>query len=361
MVKVAIRADSSTHVGSGHVMRCLTLAEAIRTRGADITFICRELPGNLIHLIEAKGFPIHRLPGLAQDNEAAPDDDQYAWQRTSWLVEAEQIETALMQGESRLDWFVVDHYGLDFRVEKFMGKLADRVMVIDDVADRPHDCDLLLDQNLHENNEARYEDLVSAECRKLLGPNYALLRPEFPVARAHPRDQPGDVRRVFVFFGAGDPSNETSKALEALRSLAPSTPAVDVVVGAANPHRDEIRELCESMSHATIHHHTNNMAEMMREADLAVRAGGTTTWKRCCLGLPRIVRVIADNQLDSARYLDKIGAVILADEDHASVAGIARKIRSLAENIQLRRRMSQIAGNLADGLGTERVVRAMLE
>ena len=209
----------------------------------------------------------------------------------------------------RLSWLIVDHYALDKRWEGQMRPFTGKIMVIDDLADRPHDCDLLLDQNLYKGMERRYEGLVPDHCERLLGPRYALLRPEFAAARRTLRHRDGRVRRILVFFGGSDLSNETAKALEAIRLLNRSDIAVDVVVGASNAKGDMIREICQRMPNTCFHLQVENMAELMALADLAIGAGGTTTWERCYLGLPTIVLVLADNQREVAEAMSAAGAI----------------------------------------------------
>ncbi|MNL13123.1 UDP-N-acetylglucosamine transferase [compost metagenome] len=170
-------------------------------------------------------------------------------------------------------------------------------MVIDDLANRPHDCDVLLDQNLCAGMETRYEGLVPEACLQLIGPRYALLRPEFRRARSGLSPRDGQVRRMLIFFGGVDATNETTKALEALEQLALPNLAIDVVVGASNPHQDVIRVRCERAPRTSLHVAVPHMAELMSRADLAIGAGGTTTWERCYLGLPTLILTLADNQV----------------------------------------------------------------
>ena len=266
---VIFRADAGVSIGTGHVMRCLTLAEALREAGAHIAFVCRELDGNLIELIGARGFEVHALPGLE------PPTDPLAWTAEHPQEDAAQTVASVKASlKARADWLVVDHYALDERWEREVRGCAHRLMVIDDLADRVHDCDLLLDQN-YARNPTRYDALVPAGCRKLLGPAYALLRDEFKEAReAWPR-KIGEFERAFVFFGGTDPTNETSKALRALLRWGEGKRlTVDVVIGGGNPHRAEVEELVETIPNALLHVQAVNMAELMARADLSVGAGG---------------------------------------------------------------------------------------
>ena len=286
-------------MGSGHLMRCLTLADALNERGAEILFICRELSGNLINIIENKGYSVTRLQQPRAEYSAAPEDVLHAeWLGVSWQQDAANSITAL--GKTQTQWLIVDHYALDRRWEEFLRPHVGNIMVIDDLADRPHDCNILLDQNLYADMETRYNTKIPAMCTKLLGPRYALLRPEFSLARRTLRERDGVVRKLLVFFGGSDESNETAKALEAIRLLDRPDVAVDVIVGLANPHREAIESCCLKLQNVTYHCQVGNMAELMAAADLAIGAGGATTWERCALGLPSLVMVTAANQQELA-------------------------------------------------------------
>lgn len=306
-MKIAFRADASIPIGSGHVMRCLTLADRLQERGARVLFVCRGHEGNLVSFVEGKGYRVAKLPQPgAPYRPAAGDVAQAAWLGVAWREDAEETSRAL-QGE-RMDWLVVDHYGIDRRWHKKLRPHAERIMVIDDIADRPHDCEILLDQNLYRDMDARYRDLVPENCRKLLGPAYALLRPEFAQARQALRDRSGEIARVLVFFGGVDPTNETMKALQAL-SLFPKL-AVDAVVGAANPFKDRIRLFCSERTGYRYHCQIGNMAQLMGEADLVVGAGGSATWERCFLGLPSITLTNAENQVETTTAVAAAGATL---------------------------------------------------
>lgn len=292
-MKIAIRADASIAIGTGHIMRCLTLAEALRWQKDDAVFICREVAGNCCDLIADKGFNVIRLPA-AGEFDAAHD--------------AEQMAEAF---ETRPDWLIVDHYGIGAAWEQQLRPHCGQIMVIDDLADRHHDCDLLLDQNLFDDMLQRYDTLVPPGCRLFLGPRYALLRDEFITAQQTLPQRDGMVRRILLFFGGSDPTNETEKALLAINRPRFRDISVDVVVGSANPKGDTIHNLCNAMENVTFHRQITNMAELMAKADLAIGAGGTATWERCILGLPTLVVVVADNQANPAQTADKAGVARL--------------------------------------------------
>lgn len=349
-MKAVFRVDSSVQMGIGHLMRCLTLADSLCGKGAEVAFVCRRLVGSASELVEQRGHAVYRLPVPESGAPPAASGLSHA----GFLgvgPERDAAETlAVLQGIQPIDWLIIDHYAIDARWEREMRRCAGRIMVIDDLADRTHDCDILLDQNLSHDMEARYEGLVPETCQLFLGPRHALLRLEFYEARRHLRERDGTVRRILVFFGGSDPTNETVKALEAIRLLRRSDLDVDVVVGAANPHKLDIEQECAGMPHATYHCQVENMAELMAKADLSIGAGGSATWERCFLGLPSITVVIAENQRESTSMVAAVGATLdigCCGEVH--VETLANAVRTFLGSASLLRGMSLNAFRVMEG------------
>lgn len=332
-------------------MRCLTLADRLRDTGASVLFICRNLPGNLCDLIDRNGYRVCRLAGDLP-SQGDPDRDRDA-RHTRDIMAAENVS----------DWLIVDHYGLDISWETALRPHVRALMVIDDLADRRHDCHLLLDQNLHEDMESRYTGLVPGDCRMLLGPAYALLRPEFLRARKRGRLRDGRIERILVFLGSGDPDNVTAMAVEALEKLHRPDIAVDVVIGTVNPHREQVAERCRSLPNCTCHYSVESMAELMAAADLVVGAGGTSSWERCCLGLPAIVIQIADNQRAATEALAPQNAIWnLGWHEDVTADDIQHHIEDALNRPDGVRAMGAAAAAIMDDSGgAERVVEVMLE
>lgn len=344
MATVTIRADASISLGSGHVMRCLTLADALREGGAAVLFVSREDAGNLCGFIEARGFRVGRLG---------------ASKRVTWQQDAADTRAAIASNGGNADWLVVDHYALDRKWESALRGSARHVLAIDDLADRPHDCDLLLDQNYANPRHARYRALVPAAARLLLGPDYAMVRPEFLAHReASLARRKGDLRRLLVSMGGTDPENETAKVLAGLAKAARKV-GVDVVVGEGNPHKDEIRGLCDSLSGATLHVQTARMADLMASADLGVHGGGSTTWERCVVGLPAIVAVQSEDQADIAGAIEQAGGHrVLGWGRDLKAQDYTHAIDMLGPETLLG--MSKISAGLCDGRGSGRVAARLL-
>ena len=338
-MNIVFRTDASINIGTGHVMRCLTFADELRQKDADISFICREEPANLISYIENRGYKVHQLPG-----EIDIDTDR------------KLTKEILSKYESKSNWLIIDHYDIDISWEYPLRKYAKRLMVIDDLASRKHDCDLLLDQN-YGNNEGRYNGLVPENCIQLLGPEYALLRPQFQMARGNLKKRDSGINRILVFMGGADSKNVTSKALRAIHMLGRSDIVVDVVIGNLNPYHDEIKILTSKIPNTSCHHNVENMAELILTADLCIGAGGTATWERCCVGLPTISIILAENQKSISESLHKEGVIInLGWYYNVTEKNIKEVVEGLIDNPQKMVSMSDKSRRLVDGKGVGRVI-----
>jgi len=334
-MKILVRADASVEIGSGHLMRCLTLADQLRREGAEVAFICRDLPGGMFDLLHTCGYRFAKLPLVMAGKVSQQFDAK------------ETIEAAGQLFSDGIDWLVVDHYQLDAAWECLLRHCARKVMVIDDLANRTHDCDLLLDQNYYRDMERRYQGLVPNQCVMLLGPAYVLLRPEFTEARKRLRTRDGTVRRILIFFGGSDSSNQTHKAIDAIKLIDRSDIAVDVVVGAGNPYQNEIKLLCHELPNMQYHCQVSNMAQLIELADIAIGAGGATTWERCSLGLPTLTVVFADNQLQTSLDLEQLGAIeFLGWASNITASNLASAVERLIEDPARLRNLSERASKI---------------
>lgn len=351
---ILFRVDASVQIGTGHLMRCLTLADELSSITNQIGFIMRELPGHLCEYVEARGYDVYRLyvdgskdsldsiEGCQASVDGSGDniDDSHDNMegRGRYILDAEETLSILHLSGAAVDWLIVDHYSLDYRWEQILRPAVSRIMVMDDLADRRHDCDIVLDQNYVADMETRYDGLVPAHCVKLLGPRHALLRPEFKEARlaSRERERDGTVRRMFVFYGGSDPTNETAKALRALQRLSmlgdeADHVQVDVIVGSANPYKEQIQGLCLSLQF-TYHCQVENMAYYMSKADLCLGAGGASTWERLFLGLPAITTVIAENQAEITAAVEETGTIWnLGWHAEVSVEDVAAAVKEALE------------------------------
>lgn len=356
--EVVFRADSSTIMGSGHVMRCLTLADALARQGCRVSFVCRDLPGNIIPTIAARGYEVRTLACLSEADGLVTHDDYSRWLCAPWETDAAETAEILKSLPQPADLLVVDNYAFGEKWEETVRPYVRKLLAIDDLANRCHHCDFLLDQNLGAETDKDYRPLVDDTCTLLLGAPYALLRPEFARLRKAGRVRDGRIGRVLVFFGGGDPTNETGKALAALGAAGDFT--VDVVLGASNPHRREIEAQCRALAGATVHLQTDDMAGLMAAADLAIGGCGTATWERCCLGLPSVCLTIAENQEPIAAAAAKAGALLhLGKAEEVSVQDIRQAVADLLTDPTRVAAMAANAYKLVDGLGTDRVIKKL--
>jgi UDP-2,4-diacetamido-2,4,6-trideoxy-beta-L-altropyranose hydrolase len=330
-VNIAIRVDASLDIGMGHVMRCLAFADTMAGRGAAVVFVSQEIHEHVCDPIREAGFEVATLPHVMH-----------------WEPDAEQSVGTLRRRAFSPDLLVVDNYSLDRRWEQQLRSVARRILVIDDLADRAHDCDILLDPNLHDSPESRYAGLVSLHTRVFVGPQYAFLRPEFD--RAVPRIRDAGVRKLLIFFGGSDPSNETLKLVQALRALATRAPRAVIVLGPINPRAEEIRRAASGLTGVELIGVTREMAQLMADADLALGTCGGAAWERCMLGLPALVVVSAENQRDDARILHSMGAVRnLGDANEATVETWVAAIAAMQGDADALHAMSRAAQTVMRG------------
>lgn len=357
-MKVAVRADAGVLMGTGHVMRCVTLCDSLRARGSEIHFICREQQGDLCSWLIERGFYVHTLPESSSPiAEADPDATNHGdWLYGTQLQDAAQTVNVLnLIGKP--NWLLADHYSLSKVWHQGLRPYTEFLMVIDDLADRSYEADLLLDQNLGRTRDD-YQGLTSAQV--LAGLNYALLRPEFSVLRerVEVRDT---LKNIVVTLGGADANNATAGILDALKAFDGRLETITVILGASNPHFKAV-DAKRSLFHETkvcVVQGISNVGEEFAKADLAIGAAGGTSWERCALGLPTVVVQLAANQKLAADALHGTGAAIGIDiQDIAeSLPFILQQLLTSPDKL---RRMSKSAFALVDGKGVERVIDRMM-
>jgi UDP-2,4-diacetamido-2,4,6-trideoxy-beta-L-altropyranose hydrolase len=337
-VKTLFRADASNQIGTGHVMRCLTLADALQARGAECSFVCRPHTGNLLGVIR----------------------------HASWLGASQQEDAAQTLQVARAmnaDWIVVDHYALDRQWEREVRKACRKMMVIDDLADRHHLCDVLLDQNwFGEDATSRYDALIPSDCIRLLGPGHALLKPEYSALRSNLGFRNERIGRLLVFLGGSDPDNGTALVLSVLMQRQFRSLVADIVIGINHPDPAGIAEMVRARPCTSLHCGLPSLAPLMAEADLMVGGGGATTWERMCLGLPAIVISIADNQIQVNKALAAAGLIVYAGEiDTLREVDLYDALLYCFSNPDAMRLQSARIQELSPGNGTAGIAELLLQ
>ena len=365
---IGIRVDASFKMGTGHVFRMLTLARKLECNKHKIVFICRELAGSLINLI-ADEFSVIRLSKPETGSIANLHCSHGNWLEVPYETEIAQVKQVLsiylsQYHQTKLDWLIIDNYAIEKQFHKALRTLCRHILQIDDLADRTHDVDILLDQNYYKASESRYDNYVSSATNRLCGPKYALLRDEFFQSRQKLMNYAQRLcnQRVVVFFGGIDLANETSKALLGLLTVE-SKDHFDVIIGINNPHRKHVEKLCaNNQTRVTLHIQVKNIMDYFSNAYLYVGAVGATTWERCVLALPGIVCSVADNQIQLAEDLHDInGHCYLGLNSDLTTEHYAVAYQHFISKTELLHNQSFICGDLVDGKGCGRVVGQLEE
>lgn len=336
-MKVVFRADASIEIGTGHVMRCLALADELRCRDMQVEFACMAQSGHLLEMIREKGY-------------------------TCYVVQA--VDEVL---PSCGDWLVVDHYQLDLTWESAMRKQFQHIMVIDDLANRKHACDILLDQNDYLQDETRYGSLIPSQCISFLGPSYALFRREFIQAKKRiVSREMKEVQRILLSFGGTDPAGMTWTFLQwwSQSEFAQSREMeLTIVIGQYCLNREKIEQYCRANEKVTLHIQTTKMAQLLCESDIAIGAGGVSLWERCYLGVPSITVVVAENQKVIAEKAANDGLTLLAGTaQQDNLERLGALLTQLIEDKALRLRMKETMQALypqSEKHGMAEIVRTM--
>ena len=333
---IVFRADGGAELGIGHIMRCLTLADQVCCMGFKILFICSPLESTIQRLIIDKGFELRVIEG---DNG----------------TDSKQCINILKGYVTKL--LIVDHYSLDNLWEKELKVVVDELMVIDDLANRYHDSDYLVD-SAYGRSEIDYEKLVSKTCKLLLSTDYTILRPEFRAMRSlalNKRVNTSSIKRILINFGGTDTLNLSIPTIELLKRVG-FMGNIDILISSACKNLISLTSVCSSLRDVVLHVDCTNVAELMLNSDLAIGSLGTSTWERCCLGLPCISVAVADNQSNIAIQLDKYGAI-----EHTNVQKIESSIVSYIKSFDAEkwRLLSDKSFTLCDGDGVERIMNAV--
>ncbi|MEO8019649.1 MAG: UDP-2,4-diacetamido-2,4,6-trideoxy-beta-L-altropyranose hydrolase [Pseudomonadota bacterium] len=332
-----IRADASERLGVGHVMRCANLAAKLRARGAQVRFVSRADPGNLIATLRSRGFEVSVI------------GDQHSFDE-----DAAQTRAAI--GAQSVDWLIVDHYALDERWEVALRPAARQLLAIDDLPQRRHDCDRLLDQNARGTDTVDYRDRVPAGCELAIGARYALLDAQYVSQRASLAPRGGEVRRVLVTFGGSDPLDLTGRTLAALSSEAFAMLELDIVTGSNYPYSQRLEQAAAARPRTRVLPPQASLAPLLAAADLAIGAGGTTTWERLCLGVPAIVVCMAENQRPGCEFLAREGLIEYCGlAESMTDETLSSAVSGFMQDSARRRDMAARGQALVDGLGAARI------
>ena len=348
-IKLLFRVDSSRKIGTGHLMRCLAVANEAKKRGWECVFVLRDPEDGIFEYITFFGHRVKKLISAVGEKVTHNKTTHSDWLPVSQTQDAN--ETVEVICELDPDWIIVDHYALDATWLSIIEKSNAKILVIDDLGDRELICDVLLDQNLGANAE-KYHGKLPSNCQLLLGPTFALLRSEFKDWRE--RSLEGrlnrNVENILITMGGVDKGNYTLRTLiEVAKSEYAKKCVFTVVIGSSYPHTDALHEFVkETKLRISVLSNVKNMAEIMSKSDLCIGAGGSTSWERCCLGLPTISFAIADNQIGVLAELEKETCTIISDLE--KISSDLEKLLSEEHGQQLKK-LSLNSSKVTDGNG----------
>ena len=341
--KLFIRADSSTEIGAGHVMRCLALAQAWQDAGGEAVYVSASLGAKLEERLRSEKIDLVRI----ESSPGSPEDAR---------------QTVEVAKKRDVNWVVVDGYHFGAEYQQAVKDADLRLLFIDDNGHVDHYyADIVLNQNIHAT-----EDLYRNRepyTHLLLGTKYVLLRREFLKWRGWKREIPAVAKKILITMGGGDPENTTLKVIRALQQISMDGLETKVVIGWNSPHYDELKStILESKIPIELLRDIDDMSGLMTWADVAVLAGGSTVWETAFMGLPSIVIVLAPNQYPIAEKMGEINAVLnLGWYNKVSPDVITKSIEHLSVDADYRKRLMTQSRNLVDGEGGIRVVKALIE
>jgi UDP-2,4-diacetamido-2,4,6-trideoxy-beta-L-altropyranose hydrolase len=339
-MKLLFRTDASVRIGTGHVMRCVALAQAVQDAGGGAVFAMAETTPAIESRLAAESCKVLRIACAA----GTADDAQ---------------QTRRFMEQQHADWIVVDGYQFDADYQDELRKAGCKLLFLDDYGHASrYSAQLVLNQNAGASEKLYANRML--DTRLLLGPHYALLRREFSRWRDWKREVSPICRRLLVMMGGSDPDNLTTRVVEGLILARIENLEATVVVGGSNPHFVMLQTLAaNSRLKISVRNDATNIAELMAEADIAVSAAGSTCWELCLLGLPALLLDVAANQSAVARELDRKGCAIHVGDHTVSAKRIAGELARLVHSPELRRSLSENARKLVDGRGAERVASVL--
>ena len=299
-MNVVFRVDSSTVIGSGHVMRCIRIAELLKKRDVMCNFICKNFVGNLSAIIKEKDFNVIMLPSENPEKEHKID----------WEVDSNFTSEILKK--MNVDTIIVDHYSLDKKWENKQRQFCKKIMVIDDLDNREHSADILLDQNLFPNMQKRYQNNLNFNCKKFIGLEYAFLDPDFKKERENiKKKEQNTISKIFIYFGNTGDSNILERVLNIFINNSFKDIELIVLFSGDFNELNRIKKLIKNISFIKLLDRQPNLAKIISSADLSIGAGGATTWERVYLGIPSAVITVSESQKICSQYLSNIGLIRL--------------------------------------------------
>tara|TARA_Y100000768_G_scaffold223840_1_gene168940 strand:+ start:11023 stop:12558 length:1536 start_codon:yes stop_codon:yes gene_type:complete len=351
-MNILFRLDANNTIGSGHFSRCLTIADSLIEQDCSCTFMTRNLPENFKKILKKK-----KIKNL--NNDSAKKELEGDLPHSNWLESSQKndAEVFLEMIKDNYDWLIVDHYALDYRWESYFLKVAKNILVIDDLADRKHECDILIDANISENKRTFYESNTPSKAKIFLGQKFALIRPEFIAQKL--KNIESIPKKILIFFGGFDEKKLTLKTLRTLVKIDTKKEFnFEVVVGANNKNKKQIFDECQKIG-AEYHEQINNISYLMAKSSISIGAGGTTVWERSYMGLPTLAFSIASNQLEQVEKANSLKILHGINYEGLSEEQFEIELKNFLKNTKLHKILKNKSQNFIDGLGVKRITALM--
>ena len=362
-MKIGIRVDSSDLIGLGHVVRCIHLAKKLQQGGHIVFFISQRLTGSVPNLIVENGFQVYFINSGKKESIILPING-FKSEFDPWLNGRQSIdalETEKIIKKCPLDLLIVDHYSIDAEWEKYLKGIVKSIIVIDDLANRKHCCELLIDQNYVHEYQKRYQPFVNSSCKTLLGPKYVIIGDEYLQYKNFDTEKSRVGNQLLIYFGGSDKFNFCDKAIQA--SLASQIPDLKIHV-VVNSGRSSTATICEKYkknSRIIIHEDLPTLAHLLKDVVCAIGAGGTTTYERCFMKVWSIVITIADNQIPVAKHMSENGYIEwLGHQSSVDINSITKCLVDRFEKLKNEPNSMLVGQKLIDGSGTSRIVNEII-
>tara|TARA_B100001123_G_C15340166_1_gene1034504 strand:- start:1270 stop:2346 length:1077 start_codon:yes stop_codon:yes gene_type:complete len=350
-LNIFFRTDSSLSIGTGHLNRCINLADELKKMNNNIFFISRNLPGNSNFIIKKRRYPILSLP---KPTNYSITDNYNDWLGIPWFEDLNQTIKVISKLNKVVHWMIIDHYSLDQNWESNIRNIAKKVLVIDGPIHNKHYCDILLNSNYLKKSNNHYIKKINYDCKLLLGSKYCLIKNEKKLLKNKKNEK--KYIRLLIFYGGIDINNQTLRALKSIKHIRNKLVYTNLVIGKNNPNKKELLRYSKNLKNIKVHIQTKKMYDLITNSDIGLCAGGINTWERLYLGLPSIVTAVSKNQESSLKKLNTTNSIVyLGSYQNVTIKKISENINLLLKNKSRLKNMSKIGKKLVDGRGVQRV------
>ncbi len=349
---VAFRVDSSLEIGFGHISRCLNLANQLKEHGYKSIFVINSNNNLVTNLIKKNNHIVKNLK-IKKNKSYANSRGFKSWLKHSWQDDA-ALTIKKIESFSILA-LIVDHYALDYKWERKLRLLTDQIIVIDDLDNRKHDCNILVDHNYRTPSGDPYQQNLLRKSKKLIGLDYALIDPIY--SKYKKQFQNKKIKNILVSFGGADKYSLTELIIDNLSDKYFDNFKIKIVIGINNINEAIIKKKCRKFNNIKIYKAPKNLAKLLFNSDLVIGALGTSLWERMCVGVPSIVIASGEDQKLFAESLNKEGFIkLLGFADQINKVNVKSSLKRLLLKNYNKSNIVQLQKHV-DGNGVKRAAK----